>query len=72
MERNRRLLDLSFFLHLSQDVTRARLLRRHAEHGRFTPEWIEQHVKEVDMVNYNVVESSSARADVFVELDTEH
>jgi len=66
------LLDLSFFLHLSEDVTRARLLRRHAEHGRFTPEWIEQHVNDVDMINYSVVESSSDRADVFVELDTEH
>ena len=66
------LLDLSFFLHLSEDITRARLLRRHAEHGRFTPEWIERHVGDVDMVNYSVVESSSDRADVFIELDTEH
>lgn len=66
------LLDLSFFLHLTADVTRARLLRRHAEHGRFTPDWIERHVAEVDMVNYSVVESSAARANVFIELDTEH
>ncbi len=66
------LLDLSFFLHLSADVTRARLLRRHAEHGRFTPEWIERHVTDVDMVNYSVVDSSSSRADIIIDLDTEH
>lgn len=64
------LLDLSFFLHVSEDVTRARLLRRHAEHGRFTPDWIERHVEKVDMVNYEVVESSRGKANVVIEIDT--
>ena len=65
------LLDLSYFLHVPADLTRARLLKRHAEHGRFEPDWIERHVTEVDMVNYDVVEASAPRADVYVELDTE-
>ena len=63
------LLDLSFFLHVPADVTRARLLRRHADTGRFTPDWIERHVEEVDMVNYQAVEASAERADVVIDLD---
>lgn len=65
------ILDLSFFLRLSPDITRARLLRRHADEGRFTPDWIERHVEQVDMVNYEVVEASSPRADVVIDLDVE-
>jgi len=65
------ILDLSFFLHVSPDVTRARLLRRHAEHGRFQPDWIERHVEKVDMVNYEAVEASSPHADVRIDLKVE-
>ena len=65
------ILDLSFFLRLSPDITRARLLRRHAENKRLTPDWVERHVEQVDMVNYEVVEASSVRADVVIDLDVE-
>ena len=64
------LLDLSFFLNVAPDIVRARLLRRHAEHGRFTPDWIERHVEKVDMVNYEAVVASRHRADVIIDLDT--
>ena len=66
------ILDLSFFLHVSADITRARLLRRHADSGRFKPDWIERHVEMVDMVNYEAVEASSPRADVIIDLLVEH
>lgn len=64
------LLDLSFFLHVSPDVTRARLLRRHADKGRFKPDWIERHVEQVDMVNYEVVKESAPKANVVIDLNT--
>ena len=66
------LLDLSFYLHISPDVARARLLRRHADTGTMTPDRIEQHVEQVDMVNFEAVEASSPRANVLIELDTLH
>ncbi len=64
------ILDLDFFLDLKPDIVRTRLLRRHAEHGLFAPDWIVNHVEKVDMVNFEAVVASRSRADIVIELDT--
>jgi pantothenate kinase len=66
------LLDLSFFLHVPEDVIRTRLLKRHAEEGRLAPDWIRRHVEKVDLVNYQVVEDSSPKANVVIEIALRH
>lgn len=62
------LLDLSFFLHVPEEVTRARLLKRHAKEGRIAPDRILRHIENVDLVNYQVVEDSSPKANVVIEI----
>ncbi len=67
----RRLIELAVFLDVPRDMVRARLLRRHAEHGLFTPERIVRHVDNVDLPNYDRVAPSRARADLGIDLVTE-
>ncbi len=69
--RIKHILDLSFFLQVDRDLVRARLLKRHAEHGLFTEEEIVKHVDEVDMPNYDLVAKTRRRADVVIDLLTE-
>lgn len=65
-----KLLDLSFYIDVPVDLVRKRLLKRHAEHGLFTPERIKKHLDQVDMVNFITVSGSSQRADVFITIDS--
>lgn len=64
------LLDLAVFVDVPRDKVRARLLKRHAEHGLFTAERNREHVDRVDLGNYDTVLRSKGRADVVVELVT--
>lgn len=66
----RKMLDLSFYIDVRVDLIRTRLLKRHAEHGRFTEEQIRKHVSKVDMINYIAVSESSKFADAHIEMDT--
>ena len=68
----RPLLDYAAFIDVQRDKVRARLLRRHAEHGLFTEERNREHVERVDLANYDLVGRSKGRADVVLELMTEH
>lgn len=65
------LLDLAIFLDLSRPVAKARLLRRHAEHGLFTEDRNLDHVERVDLGNFDVVNRSRSRADMIIDLVTE-
>lgn len=65
------LLDLAIFLDLPRPVAKARLLRRHAEHGLFTEDRNLEHVERVDLGNFDVVKRSRSRADVIIDLVTE-
>jgi pantothenate kinase len=62
------LLDLSVFLDVPRDLIRARLLKRHAEHGLFSKERNLRHIENVDLPNYDLVAASAGRADVVVGL----
>lgn len=66
------LLDLSVFVDLPRDTVRERLLKRHGEHGLFTAERNRQHVERVDLANYDLVKRSRGRADIVIDLLTEH
>ncbi|MCB9993067.1 MAG: hypothetical protein H6873_05370 [Hyphomicrobiaceae bacterium] len=59
----RPLLDRSFFLDVDRETVRARLLKRHAEHGLFSEERNIAHVDRVDLSNYDLVDQSKVRAD---------
>lgn len=67
----RRLIEFAVFLDLPRDIVRARLLKRHAEHGRFTASHIIEHVDSVDLPDYELVARSRGRADLTIELITE-
>jgi pantothenate kinase len=63
-------LDLAVFVTLPRDIVRARLLRRHAEHGLFSEERNRQHVERVDLSNYDLVQRSRPRADIAIDLNS--
>ncbi|MGV3489915.1 MAG: nucleoside/nucleotide kinase family protein [Devosia sp.] len=65
------LLDLAVFIDIPREKVRARLLKRHAEHGLFSEERNREHIERVDLANYDTVQRSKSRADVVVELVTE-
>jgi pantothenate kinase len=67
----RPLLDVAVFIDLPRDAVRARLLKRHAEHGLFSEARNREHVERVDLANYDLVKRSRGRADMIVELLTE-
>lgn len=67
----RPLLDVAVFIDVPRDAVRARLLKRHAEHGLFTEARNREHVERVDLANYDLVKRSRGRADMVVELVTE-
>jgi pantothenate kinase len=68
----RPLLDFAAFIDLPRDLVRARLLKRHAEHGLFSEERNREHVERVDLANFDLVSRSKSRADVVIDLLTEH
>ncbi len=68
--RIRSMLDLAVFLDVPREKVRARLLRRHAEHGLFSEERNREHVERVDLGNYDTVQRSKGRAGVVLELVT--
>jgi pantothenate kinase len=68
----RPLLDFAAFIDVPREKVRARLMKRHAEHGLFTEERNREHVERVDLSNYDLVGRSKGRADVVLELLTEH
>lgn len=65
------LFDLSVYLEVPREKVRARLLKRHAEHGLFTEARNRAHVETVDLANYDKVARSRSRADLAVDLVTE-
>jgi pantothenate kinase len=70
--RVRPLLDLAVFVTLDREKVRARLMKRHAEHGLFTEERNREHIERVDLANYDLVQRSAGRADVVIALQSEH
>jgi pantothenate kinase len=66
--RVRPLLDLAVYLEIPVEMVRARLMKRHAEEGLFTAERNRAHIERVDLVNYNTVLPSRARADIAIDL----
>lgn len=70
--RVRPLLDYAAFLDVPREKARARLMKRHAEHGLFSEERNRAHVERVDLANYDLVGRSKGRADVVIELITEY
>ncbi|WP_423069024.1 hypothetical protein [Devosia sp. CN2-171] len=67
----RPLLDVAVFIDVPREAVRARLLKRHAEHGLFSEARNREHVERVDLANYDLVKRSRGRADMIVELVTE-
>jgi pantothenate kinase len=67
----RPLLDLSIFIDVPREKVRARLLKRHAEHGLFSEERNRQHIERVDLANYDLVARSRPRADIAIDLLTD-
>ena len=70
--RVRPLLDRAVFISLPREKVRARLMSRHAEEGLFTEERNRAHVDRVDLANFDLVEHSRPRADLAIDLVTEH
>ena len=68
----RPLLDYAVFIDVPREKVRARLMKRHAEHGLFSEERNREHIERVDLANYDLVGRSKGRADVVIELVTEH
>lgn len=66
------LLDLAVFIDLPRDQVRARLLHRHAEEGLFAEARNREHIERVDLANYDLVKRSRPRADLAIDLITEH
>lgn len=66
----RPLLDVAVFINVPREIVRARLLRRHAEHGLFTEERNRTHVERVDLVNHDRVAGTKHRADLVIEMVT--
>jgi pantothenate kinase len=67
----RPLLDSAAFIDVPRETVRARLLRRHAEHGLFSEERNRAHVERVDLANYDLVAPSRRFADIVIHLLTE-
>lgn len=67
----RPLLDLAVFLDVPRDTVKARLLKRHAEHGLFSEKRNREHVERVDLANYDLVKRSRGRADIAIDLVTD-
>ena len=64
-------LDLAVFIDVPREKVRARLLKRHAEHGLFSEERNRQHIERVDLANYDLVGRSRERADIAIDLVTD-
>ena len=67
----RPLLDLAVFIDVPREAVKARLLKRHAEHGLFSEARNREHVERVDLANYDLVKRSRGRADLAIDLVTE-
>jgi pantothenate kinase len=67
----RPLLDSAVFITVPRETVRARLLRRHAEHGLFSEERNRAHIDRVDLANYDLVAASRRHADIAIDLITE-
>lgn len=65
------LLDLSVFIDVPREKVRARLLKRHAEHGLFSEERNREHIERVDLANYDLIARSRSRADIAIDLLTD-
>lgn len=70
-DRVRELLDSAVFIAVPRETVRARLLRRHAEHGLFSEERNRAHIERVDLANYDRVAASRRYADIAIDLLTE-
>jgi pantothenate kinase len=68
----RPLLDLSVFIHVDRTKVWARLMKRHAEAGLFTEARNREHIDRVDLTNFDRVEQSAPRANIFVDIVSEH
>lgn len=68
----RPLLDLAVFVDLPRETVKARLLKRHAEHGLFSEARNREHIERVDLANYDLVKRSRGRADLAIDLLSEH
>lgn len=66
----RELLDLAIFIMVPRDKVRARLIKRRAQHGHFTPQEIQTHVDGVDLINYDAVAGNNVFADLTINLIT--
>ena len=64
-------LDLSVFIDVPREKVRARLVKRHAEHGLFSEERNREHIERVDLANYDLVARSRPRADIAIDLVTD-
>lgn len=65
------LLDFAIYIDVPRDKVKARLLKRHAEHGLFTEERNLEHVEKVDLANYDLVSGARGRADLVINLITD-
>lgn len=63
--RVRDLFDYKIFLKVTEEISAARLWKRHAAGGR-SVEWIREHLTEVDLPNHRLVASSEEYADVVI------
>ena len=66
------LLDLAVFIDVPREMVRNRLMKRHAEEGLFSEERNREHVNRVDLPNYDLIARSKPRADLVINLVTEH
>jgi len=64
-------LDLAVFIDVPREKVRARLMKRHAEHGLFSEERNREHIERVDLANYDLVQRSRGRADIAIDLVTD-
>lgn len=67
----RPLLDLAVFIDVPRETVRARLMKRHAEHGLFSEARNREHIERVDLANYDLVKRSRGRADTVIDLVTD-
>lgn len=65
------LLDLALYLEIPTGKVRARLMKRHAEHGLFHEERNRAHIERVDLVNYDTIQRSRPRAGIAIDLITD-
>jgi pantothenate kinase len=68
----RPLLDLAVFIHVDREKIWHRLMKRHAEAGLFTEERNREHIGRVDLRNYDRVEATASRADLVIDIASEH